>query len=89
MNVTTRRRFIQAASMAAAAHPGMSVFTDFNEEAVHRAHEMCAAVLDGFVGCGVTVGLNPFRHPVAVQPRDNRLPTASNAFALTLTYEGA
>jgi hypothetical protein len=80
--------------------PLICCFTDYNEEALHRAQQLLAYLLagggiseapdsDGNSGTGssiaVATGLNPFRKPAAVLAADNALPAASNGFALWFT----
>jgi hypothetical protein len=62
------------------ARPGgpACFFTDFCEEAAHRA-----ATLARELGCGqpaVPLRINSFRHPVRIVHADNALPSYSNAF---------
>lgn len=67
------------------AGPRLCLFTDYNEEAVHRARQM----VQGVVGPATLARLqlsgaeaNPFRKPWLARPPDNRLPTFANGFGL-------
>jgi hypothetical protein len=64
------------------------VYTDYNEEAAHRA----AALLAGALGDGGALrrgpALNPFRQPFLMRPPDNWLPTMSNAWAVVTQAGG-
>ncbi len=58
--------------------------TDYNEEAACRALQALEHV--GLVDCTQPIqpSINPWRQPVLMQPKDNRLPTASNGFVVKL-----
>lgn len=82
------------------AHPTLCLFTDYNEEAVHRTRLLCDAILEqgsknvlsgsASHNSGLwlpEIFINPFRQPLRMRPTDNCLPTMRNgwSFALNLT----